>query len=426
MSKKRSVSNKLTTYYFGVALITVFVYTNLLIGYFDEGTDNATRIHLLTETRSFVNAYKQDKSVPLPSSYVTQFYFDVLPKIEANNRDMLDGLVIESGDFELVDTEEGEQDDITVIVYREDLDDGRVLYAISTYDLKFMLDDDVEWWQDELLKITLFIGAGYLFLILLALWYYSYKIGRKSKALVDWAEHISMSTLNDTRPDFRFDEFNRVAACLECSLKRNALLMKREKQFLSHASHELRTPIAVIRANMELLRRMVLPESTSSSLNRIERANNNMQLTTETLLWLGRKNEQAPTQKEMDLRLLIEQLVDDHRYLIQGEQVDVYFDVKLDNEGTLLLPKAPLMIVLNNLIRNAFQYTDSGWIRISFDGTIVKVENFDTNIVVDNNVVSFGLGLELTQKVCDRLNWQLTIDFSEGGVAAALKLPFRD
>lgn len=423
LRKKRSVSNKLTTYFFGVALITVFMYTNFLIEYFSEGNDNAAQINLLAETRSFANAYKQDKTVPLPSSYVTQFYYDTLPKIEVDHVDLLEGLKLEVGDFELFDTEEGDPDDLFIVVHREELDDGRTVYAVATYDFNLLSDIEMAWWENDLIKLTLYIGVGYLLFILIALWFYSYKIGKKSRALVDWAEHISTATLDEVRPDFRFDEFNRVAACLECSLERNALLMDREKQFLSHASHELRTPIAIIRANMELLGRMIMPESSLSSLSRIERANTNMQLTTETLLWLGRKNETAPAQKKMNLPLMLKQLVDDHKYLIQGEHVDVIYDFQSSDETLLLLPKAPLMIVLNNLIRNAFQYTDHGWIKVRYFEKSVTIENYDTDIVADKNVVSFGLGLELTQKVCDRLNWDLEINYSDGGVTAQLQLP---
>ncbi|MEB3733551.1 histidine kinase dimerization/phospho-acceptor domain-containing protein [Halopseudomonas pachastrellae] len=57
-------------------------------------------------------------------------------------------------------------------------------------------------------------------------------------------------------------------------------------------SHELRTPISVIRANVELLERLraqsrIDPAMEQQALDRIDRASLTMQHLTETLLWLA-------------------------------------------------------------------------------------------------------------------------------------------
>ncbi|RWX54540.1 sensor histidine kinase [Photobacterium chitinilyticum] len=424
LAKKFSVSNNLTSYFFGIALITVIVYTELLVQYFENGIESSAELRLLTETRSFANAYEQDKTAPLPSSYVMTFYFDELPKLVMQQSDILKGVDLNVGDFLFIMGDEVVpkllEDEFVLVLHHGKLHDGRSLYAIAKYDFNLLADHETERWDEDFLFI-LYIGVGYLVLILMALWFYSYRVGKKSGALVDWAEQVSTDNLGSERPDFQFNEYNRVATCLEQSLKRNAALMEREKKFLSHASHELRTPIAIIRANMEILERMDIPELALSPLSRVERANTNMQLITETLLWLGRKNDIAPAEYQVNITYLLKQLIDDHTYLIQGESVEVIHDY--DVAPVEVLPATPLMIILNNLIRNAFQYTHKGWIRVTYQCGRIIVENYDTDIVNDREVVSFGLGLELTQKVCSRLHWELDIIYSDGGVKAALQLP---
>ncbi|MCG7585758.1 HAMP domain-containing sensor histidine kinase [Photobacterium sp. OFAV2-7] len=422
--RKFSVSSKLTSYFFGIALLTVLVYTELLVQFFENGIESSAELRLLTETHSFSNAYQKDKTAPLPSSYMMKFYFDELPKLIIEQSDILKDVNIDVGDFLFIMGDEVVpkllKDEFVLVLHHAKLYDGRSLYAIAKYDFNLLAEHETERWDEDFLFI-LYIGVGYLVLILIALWFYSYRVGKKSAALVDWAEQISTEKLDSERPDFRFDEYNRVATCLEQSLKRNAALMKREKKFLSHASHELRTPIAIIRANMEILERMDIPESALGSLSRVERANTNMQLITETLLWLGRKNDTAPAEYQVNLPHLLKQLIDDHTYLIQGESVEVIHDY--DTAPDEILPATPLMIVLNNLIRNAFQYTHKGWIKVTYQSGTIIVENYDMDLVNDREVVSFGLGLELTQKVCSRLNWNLDINYSDGGVKAVLQLP---
>ena len=422
--RKFSVSSKLTSYFFGIALLTVLVYTELLVQFFENGIESSAELRLLTETHSFSNAYQKDKTAPLPSSYMMKFYFDELPEVIIEQSDILNDVNIDVGDFLFIMGDEVVpkllKDEFVLVLHHTKLYDGRSLYAIAKYDFNLLAEHETERWDEDFLFI-LYIGVGYLVLILIALWFYSYRVGKKSAALVDWAEQISTEKLDSERPDFRFDEYNRVATCLEQSLKRNAALMEREKKFLSHASHELRTPIAIIRANMEILERMDIPESALGSLSRVERANTNMQLITETLLWLGRKNDTAPAEYQVNLPHLLKQLIDDHTYLIQGESVEVIHDYETAPDE--ILPATPLMIVLNNLIRNAFQYTHKGWIKVTYQSGTIIVENYDMDLVNDRDVVSFGLGLELTQKVCCRLNWNLDINYSDGGVKAALQLP---
>jgi signal transduction histidine kinase len=79
--------------------------------------------------------------------------------------------------------------------------------------------------------------------------------------------------------------------------------------------------------------------------------------------------------------------------------------------------------VLNNLIRNAYQYTHEGWIRCQADAQCVVIENCDTGLDREQESISFGLGLELTQQICTKLGWQLQVSEREGGLIAWLTLP---
>lgn len=421
--KTLSLRNKLSSFFFGVAVVTIFVFAHLLMEYFEFGLEDSAKLRLLTESEAFALAYKKDPSISLPSTYVTSFAYDELPKIMIRGQNLLEHVRLEDGDFDVVMPEDVLIDDTEydpiLILHRLRLFDGRVLYTIARYDLE-LAEERIDKLFDNRLNIVFYTVLSYLLLTVLALWYYNHKVSKRTSYLVNWAEGVS-SQFSEQVPDFKFDEYNRVAACLHEALGKNADLVEREKKFLAHASHELRTPIAIIRANMEILEKIELPEKANTPIGRIERAGSNMQQITETLLWLSRKSDNQPVESEVSVVELLEQVIEEQRYLLQGEAVDIV--TEFDGIEYRKLPVIPMMIVCANLIRNAFQYTHRGWVRISYQGDYVTIENAESDQHTKDYEVSFGFGLELTQKVCNKLGWTLAVVSRENGVMAQLTLP---
>lgn len=421
-----AMKNRLASFFFGITLVTIVGIPQFMFHYFEEGLENSAKLGMLTEVNQFAAAYKQDKATLLPSSYVFTFKFDEPPGYYVGDKNFLANTQLDTGEFKFLfgDTfkSAAPEEDIVLLMHKHLLDDGRSLYGLAKFNLEDS-DGYVDKWIKKQEYTLLYIIFGYLALVVLALWYYSNRVGRKTTQLVEWAERVSANLNSETKPNFKFTEFNRVASCLEQALDKNAKLVEREQKFLSHASHELRTPIAIIRANMEILDRINLPAEASEPINRLDRASISMQLLTETLLWLGRQSESPPAEYQVNLTELLQRIIGEQDYLIQGENVEVINDFA--DAPQFMLPATPLMIVLSNLIRNAFQYTHQGWIKVAYQNSAILIENHDSDLVADKGVVSFGLGLELTQKVCAKLGWILTLDNRMGGMRVKLVLPSR-
>ena len=422
--KSLPLKNRLTTFFLGIALLTVVVFTEFLFKQFEAGLEESARFRLLSEFKAFARVYENDPNTALPASYVISFSLDKLPVFEVLGKDLLEDVSLLNGEFQFIfysdEVEALSENESILVVYRQILHDERVLYALARYDYKLIGEYVDEQFYNHVI-FTMSIVGVYLALTILTLWFYSYLIGKRTKRLVHWSETVSAEFDDKEIPDFKFNEFNRIAECLKKSLKKNANLMAREKEFLSHASHELRTPIAIIRANIEILEKMDISELVQVPLDRVERANINMQLITETLLWLARQSDSQPIESLVSLPQLLNQIVEEQQYLIQGEEVAVI--TAFENAPSLVLPLTPVMIVLNNLIRNAFQYTHYGWIEISYLDESIIIENVDSDQINDQNIVSFGFGLELTEKLCHKLGWKLDVQYREGGVIAQLQLP---
>ena len=186
--------------------------------------------------------------------------------------------------------------------------------------------------------------------------------------------------LDKPAPEFHFSELDSLASLVRSSLRSvQESVADREKLFLGHASHELRTPIAVTRANSELLRKMIDKGIGSARqlevLERIERASLTMTDLTETLLWLNRHSDKALPTSEVAVDGMIEKLTEELSYLLSsGKEVEVSISCE---PTVLVLPEALCRIVIANMIRNAFQYTYSGKVEIRLAGKRLEIININ-------------------------------------------------
>ena len=233
------------------------------------------------------------------------------------------------------------------------------------------------------------------------------KVTKPVESLKNWAKSLDKDKLAQPIPDFQYSELNTLAEIINASLSSVQKSLAREMQFLSYASHELRTPITVVRANTELLIKLYEKEGgtkkQSAVLERIDRAGKSMINLTETLLWLSRDDSNLPDSEKIDLAPLIKQLVIELNYLLKNKAVNL----QVTTEPYIVnAAEIPCRIVLVNLIRNAFQHTLEGNVSISQVKGTVSIINSSKDKVVDSSDLGFGLGLQLTKKLADRYGWQ--------------------
>ena len=235
------------------------------------------------------------------------------------------------------------------------------------------------------------------------------RVSRPVASLGSWAKSLTPEKLTQPAPDFSYPELNELAILIKQSLSSVQESLVREQNFLRFASHELRTPIAVMRSNVELLHKIketMDPEKNQkidNVVDRIDRASLNMQYFTETLLWLSRKEMESLPAKELQLNRIIVELVEDMKYLLQGKNVSL--DIQT-HEHSVSLPEFPVKIVLGNVIRNAFQHSWEGTVTITQQENQVITTNPKAPVEKDQSGSGFGLGLQLTNQLTQKLDWK--------------------
>ncbi len=220
--------------------------------------------------------------------------------------------------------------------------------------------------------------------------------------------------------DFALSELHDIAVIVNGHLERVERFIERERSLLDQASHEFRTPIAVIAGAVDVLKLHELPPAASAPLARIESTAEDLTEIMAALLFLSREDGKAPLETTR-LDALVLTLIDDHRHLLEGK--DAHFVVEALEPLTVNSPEAIARIVVGNLLRNAAENSYQGAIRVRLvDGRLSIQDSgagFDTVAAARHYTQALrksakqgggqGLGLFLTRRVCERFGWTLAI-----------------
>lgn len=295
-------------------------------------------------------------------------------------------------------------------------DDGElfVSHAISRQQVSHLVERTIR----DNLNTLLIISIGSALTLALVTWLVMRRVAKPVARLGQWARGLETGKLRDPLPDFRYPELNELAGLVRSSLASLEDNLEREQRFLRYTSHELRTPISVIRNNVELIRSLP-PEQApaadtilASIIDRVDRASLTMKHLTETLLWLSREEPANLPTRHIALDHLIRELVSEHRYLLQDKEVALTVNT---SPATVALLDVAARVVIGNLIRNAFQHTWAGEVSIRQSGHTVYIDNHQANGDHANDDLGFGLGLQLTAQLTERLGWAYRNDAAPGG-----------
>jgi signal transduction histidine kinase len=208
------------------------------------------------------------------------------------------------------------------------------------------------------------------------------------------------------------DEIGMLSKKINQLLKRISDFTRREREFTSHASHELRTPVSVIKNAVEILRRRT-KESDSGimqPLARIERSVTDIEMLINTFLMLARQGQDTDKDETSDLERVAEHVVDSYRYLLKSKPVQV----RIQATGAVCIkaPESLVTIALGNLVRNAFAYTMKGNVEIIVSPDRISVS--DSGRGMDDTGRKSGIGLTIVERLCESMNWQFIISGTPG------------
>ncbi|MDQ2719563.1 MAG: HAMP domain-containing histidine kinase [Bacteroidota bacterium] len=279
-----------------------------------------------------------------------------------------------------------------------------------------------------ILIITFFIITFLLLILFIANRFLLGKLWKPFNNTLEQLKNFNLSgknTIDLQKTDI--DEFNE--------LNKTALSMTRKvnndyeslKSFTENASHEIQTPLAIIRTKLELLSQSENP--TETQINTIQSLNDAVsrlsKLNQSLLLLTKIENRQFVETERINISSILFRYVDNFEELAQTK--NIIFEKKIVEKMFVEMNESLAEILISNIIINAIKHNHSnGRIEIKLHDNTLSVCNTGPAPVKDTSEFferfkknssssdSLGLGLSIVKKICDTYDFTVSYKYREG------------
>ncbi|MGF6847847.1 signal transduction histidine kinase [Chitinophaga sp. W3I9] len=222
------------------------------------------------------------------------------------------------------------------------------------------------------------------------------------------------------------EEFETLNHHLEKLIAGNIAVYKQQKEFTQNASHELQTPLSIVKFKLDLLHQSkpvtneqsALIDEAHQSLSKVTRINKNL------LLLAKIENSQFSGKATIHLSMLLENHLSLLEDFVDDKQLQLVTHIAPD--VIISGNKVLVEILLTNLIMNAVRHSNfkdtviitlkEGLLEISNTGAMPLEEKmlfrrFGTS---SPNTTGTGLGLAIVRQICHLHGWQESYRFENG------------
>jgi signal transduction histidine kinase len=236
------------------------------------------------------------------------------------------------------------------------------------------------------------------------------------------------------------DEIAALASTMNTMLDRIEASSAAQRRFVGDASHELRSPLATVQANADLLEAASLPAAPARSVARIRTESARMARLVEDLLLLARVDNDELRLRRQDVDL------DDLAYMERERLAEMKPDlaVRAAVQPVRVTGDADALLrVVRNLVDNSARHaahgltisvgSDSHWAEmvIGNDGPPIPAADrsriFDRFVRLDDSRSrtggGTGLGLSIARDIVQAHGGTLTVDDLPDGAAMRIRLP---
>ncbi|WP_242108593.1 sensor histidine kinase [Luteimonas aquatica] len=308
----------------------------------------------------------------------------------------------------------------------------RVVLVKDVEGRRFVVALDITGFEDEERHLTTLMVGSALGGLLVAGILVAWGLRRMTKPLATLASDIA--ALQPDRPAQRIAPGRRasselvvIADAVNGYVERNARFVERERAFIDSASHELRTPIAVIAGASEIALEQLAPgqagapAATRQQLQRILHTARGVEQLISLLLVLAKDPQRlARSSDRFRLDQLLPEIVEDHRHLCADKNLTLELAPLPPCE--VIAPLAIVQAAVGNLLRNAIENSDRGSVAIALlPGAVVVIDDPGHGMTPEEISAIYarmargggregsGIGLELIARLCEHLGWHLRI-----------------
>jgi signal transduction histidine kinase len=286
--------------------------------------------------------------------------------------------------------------------------------------------------SDELVEAIFYFLVG-LFVSIIALLFF---LNRWMSASIWKPFYATLDMLNifevGKTPNLKVNtsnihEFNQLDSVLERMIKKINTDFINLKEFSENASHEIQTPLAIIKSKLELvLQDKNLSGEQHRQIHAAFESAIRLSKLNEALLLLSKiENKQFIDKKDIDLTELLKTRLEYMEELLAMKQLEIISQFV----DPFVIPINPVLaeILINNLLSNAWKHGfTNGKIMITSQDRKITVSNTGEPINIEPSKLfnrftkhkpdseSMGLGLAIAKEICNNFNLTLHYEYSNG------------
>lgn len=241
-------------------------------------------------------------------------------------------------------------------------------------------------------------------------------------------------------------EIRPLTVALNGLMKRLDRALSAERHFAADASHELRTPFAVIRTHAQIARRSNDPHERDQAIAQLIRGIDRASHLISQLLILSRLHHRVSDDEASSCSLITvaEQIVEDKRAAAAARGIELVLRTPPGEEALLDIPPSPLGILVGNLIDNAIKFSPPDQqVRVSVlarsDHCLLQVEDAGPGVPAADRARVFdrfyrqvgqqepgaGLGLSIVRRICDLYDGKIELLDPDTGSGLLVEVRFR-
>lgn len=224
-------------------------------------------------------------------------------------------------------------------------------------------------------------------------------------------------------PSSRIEEFVFMNTLLEETITSAETEYQILKEFTENASHEIQTPLAIIRSKLDLvIQEEGLSDKQIQALSSIYSGIKRLTKLNQSLLLLAKiENHQFAGRETVDVEEKVNEKLEQFHEFWKTSKVRVTANIK----SSVIQSNPELFdILLSNLISNAGRHnTEGGFISIEVENNRFIIENTGATISLDTKKLfrrfykesqhsqHNGLGLSIVKQICDQLDIEIKYSF---------------
>jgi len=189
---------------------------------------------------------------------------------------------------------------------------------------------------------------------------------------------------------------------------------QRERNFTRDASHELRSPLTVIKMSVDMLTdEPGLSDFGGRSVRRIHRASRELEMLVEALLVLARDADKPADKERFVVNDVLQRELQAARELLVGRPIELL----LEQPASFALEGSPQVfsVLCWQLLRNAWQQAERGSVVVRVEPGVVSVSNRpvpnDPGAAAGppGSADRHGFELAIARQISDRFGWPLEL-----------------